>query len=170
MKKVIFFAVLGTILLFSSCSKKLIPYTVGIEKKISSQEMQVQYYASADMSFTLSEYQDTLLVNQKGEIERQKSADAKNFFVKAGTRGVLEKKEGQIYWIRFDPKDDRLVPFIPNGQNAFVLAKTLSGTVPLSDDKDYLFRGSTSQLKVSEKTISKMTQEAKKAKGVKIGK
>lgn len=168
----IFFAAVAMIL--SSCSKNLIPYTVGIEKKISGQETAVQYFTSADMTFTLIDSQDTLVVNQKGEIEKQKSAESKTFFVKAGTRGVLEKKEEGIYWVRFDPNDDRLVPFAPQeyAPNVFTLTflQGSKSTVPLSDDKDYLFRGSTSQLKVSEKVISKMTQEAKKAKGVKVGK
>lgn len=171
MRKLLFFAV-TIIILLSSCSKTLIPYTVGIEKKIKGQEMQVQYYTSADITFTLASGQDTLIVNDKGEIERQKNSESTTFFVKSGTRGVLEKKEDLIYWIRFDPNDDRLVPFIPVGrldENGFTLAMVAtSGRVKLSDQKEYLYRG-TSSLKVSQKVISKMTQEAKTAKGVKIG-
>jgi hypothetical protein len=169
MKNIIFFAIM--VIVLSGCSKNLIPYTVGIEKKIKGQETAVQYYASSDLTLTLADYQDTLLVNQKGEIERQKSSETTTFFVKSGTQGVLEKVEEGIYWIRFDSKDDRLVPFIPVGiadPSGFSLAMLPNGRVLLSDQKEYVYRGAPN-LRVSQKVISKMTQEAKKAKGVKIG-
>lgn len=171
MRKIAYFAVL--VMVLSSCSKTLIPYTVGIEKKIRGQETAVQYYVSSDLTLTLADYQDTLLVNQKGQIERQKSSNSSQFFVKAGTRGVLEKMEEGIYWVRFDQNDDRLIPFIPTGNsdvNNFMLGVMQnSGRVKMSDEKEYNFRGSPN-LRVSQKTISKMTQDAKNAKGVKIGK
>lgn len=170
MKNIGILAVL--VIMLSSCSKTLIPYTVGIEKKIAGQETVVQYYASSDLTLTLADYQDTLLVNQKGEIERQKSSETTTFFVKAGTRGVLEKKEESIYWIRFDQSDDRLIPFIPTGNtdahNFSLGVMQNSGRVKMSDEREYNFRGSPN-LRVSQKVISKMTQDAKTAKGVKIG-
>lgn len=170
MKKMLFLAVIA--ISFVSCSKTLISYTAGIEKKINGQEMAVQYFLSSDLTLRLSESQDTLVVNDKGELERQKNSSAETFFVKAGTRGVLSNKDGLIYWIKFDPNDDRLVPFMATGQtdgSQFVLATQGVGVTKLSDDKFYTFRGVPS-LKVSQKSISKIDGKTKNAKGVKVNK
>lgn len=171
MRKVVVIASL--LMLLTSCSKNLIPYTVGIEKKIQGQETAVQYYASSDLALLLPDYQDTLLVNEKGEIERQKSSNSSEFYVKTGTRGVLGKIEEGVYWIKFDQNDDRMIPFVPNDtldiSNFTLGVMELSRRVKMSDQKEYIFRGSPS-LRVSQKVISKITQDTKTAKGVKIGK
>lgn len=176
MKKivVIFFAAVMVIgcKVPQSSSVETVPYTVGLQKKVKNLESNIQFWVSENTQFTLSVNDNGYSVDENGIIVVSNEKIKTTFLIKKNTPGILDHEEKGIYWVRFDPDDERLVPFQKTGTadgDIFKLAVQVSNTalVLLSDKKKYLHTGNP-YLKISKKFASTLDNNAKVAKGVKI--
>lgn len=156
----------------SVSNPETVPYTVGIQKKIYGLETSVQFWLSENIQFVVSTNNSGYTVDEKGVIIVNSDKTKNTLTIKRNTPGILVKEEKGIYWIRFDPEDERLVPFQRTGyadSDIFQLAVLSNNNllVLLSDKRKYT-KNSDPYLKISKKFASSLENNSKVAKGVKV--
>lgn len=133
MKQILGFSVV--ILLLSSCSKNLVPYSGYLMEQHgwNKQEVErIQFYTSKDIVL----YRDASGSQTKienGSIKIKDGRKVEEIVIKAGTPGVaVWQGEDQRYGISFDTSDDQFLTFGPNPEKRkryYLMASDWNGKI-----------------------------------------